>query len=144
MKPILIAMVAMVTIILLLSIAAANTDRECIRWAEPTPAPTPIPITTVYTEWIPFPGKGLNTGYGWIRVEDFLKAKAEWPPRNIQAHILQDNEYAIIEQEHGLRMTQGGREAFGFPPVQGFPRVMGGVLLKNTWLPERLQKVTNK
>ena len=52
---------------------------------------------------------------------------------------MRDAEYAAIEEEYGLRITQGGKLAYGFPPRQGFPRMYGGVILKNEWLPERLR-----
>ena len=68
----------------------------------------------------------------------------KWPPKNLQVHILTDTEYNNIAEEHGLALTQGGKWTYGFPPVQGFHRFMGGVILKNAWLPERLQKVAQE
>ena len=121
-------------------IASTNDDRECIKYAPPTPTPTPIPLSHIYTEWIPMPGTAPGTGHGWIRATELKNATSTWPPRDILTpHVLRDAEYAAIEEEYGLRITQGGKLGYGFPPRQGFPRMYGGVILKNEWLPERLR-----
>ena len=127
-----------------LTASATNNERECLKWKPESPTPTPIPITTFYTEWIPYPGKAIDSGYGWIRASDFVKAAKEWPPKNLQVHIMTDTEYNQIAEEYGLPMTHGGKWTYGFAPVQGFPTAMGGVVLKNTWLPLRLQQLVNK
>ena len=120
------------------------STKECVEWKTVYPTPTPVPMAAIYTEWIPFPGKAPDTGYGWIQATDFIKAQKEWPPKNLQVHILTDEEYNNIAKEHGMALTQGGQWTYGFPPIQGFHRFMGGVILKNSWLPERLHKVVQE
>ena len=128
-------------------IASANEDRECLQYAPPTPTPTPIPLSHIYTEWIPMPGTGPGSGNGWIRASELRKATSTWPPRDILTpHVLRDIEYAAIEKAHGMRQSRGSRNGeiiwgYGFPPRQGFPSLYGGVILKNEWLPERLQSL---
>ena len=119
---------------------ATDNDGKCLRWATPTPMPTAIPMSHVYSEWIPMPGTAPNTGHGWIRATELASAKRVWPPKEIlTAHILTDVEYNIIAEEYGLALTQGGKWTYGFPPISNFPLLYGGVSLKNVWLPERLQ-----
>ena len=86
------------------------------------------------------PGTSPGTGHGWIRATDLRKASKIWPPRKIlTAYLLTDAEYAAIEVAHGMRQSRGSGWGYGFPPRQGFPRLYGGVILKNEWLPERLR-----
>ena len=121
-------------------IAGANEDRECLQYAPPTPTPTPIPLSHIYTEWIPMPGTSPGTGHGWIRATELRKATNTWPPRDILTpHVLRDIEYAAIEKAHGMRQTRGGKWGYGFPPRIDFNTLYGGVILKNEWLPKRLQ-----
>ena len=121
-------------------IASVNDDRECIKYAPPTPTPTPIPLSHIYTEWIPMPGTSPGTGHGWIKATELKKTSKIWPPRKLlTAHLPTDAEYAAIEEAHGLRMTVGNKWGYGFPPIQGFPRLYGGVILKNEWLPKRFK-----
>jgi len=132
--------IALLVCLGIIFIAGANDNRECIKYAPLPPTPTPIPLSHIYTEWIPMPGTSPGTGHGWIRATELRKATNTWPPRDILTpHVLRDAEYAAIEEEYGLRMTRGGTWGYGFPPRQGFPRLYGGVILKNEWLPERLQ-----
>ena len=107
----------------------ANDGRECIKYAPPTP--TPIPPTRIYSEWIPMPGT-YGMGKGWINVKDI---------RNYERthNVLTDAEYAAIESSHRLRQTMGSKMGYGFPPRQNFNTLHGGVILKNVWLPKRLQ-----
>ena len=72
--------------------------KECVEWQTVYPTPTPVPMAAIYTEWIPFPGKAPDTGYGWIQATDFIKAQKEWPPKNLQVHILTDEESNNIKQ----------------------------------------------
>ena len=119
---------------------ATDNDGECLRWATPTPMPTAIPMSHIYTEWIPMPGTAPGTGHGWVRATELASAQRQWPPEEIlTAHVLRDAEYNTIAEEHGVALTQGGKWIYGFPPRQGFPLLYGGVVLKNEWLPERLQ-----
>ena len=123
-------------------IASADDSRECIKYAPPTPTLTPIPLSHIYTEWIPMPGTSPGTGHGWIRATELRNATSTWPPRNILTpNVLRDIEYTVIAEEYGLSLTQGGKLTYGFPPIQGFPRLYGGVVLKNEWLPERLRSL---
>ena len=143
MKPVIIVIAAALACILLLTIAATASDgeKECVEWKTVYPTPTPIPLSNIYSEWIPFPGSAPNTGHGWIRATDFAKAEKEWPPKNLAVHILSDSEYKQIEEDYGLPHTYGGKWRYGFQRVQGFPLLYGGVTLKNEWLPRRLQGV---
>ena len=102
--------------------------------------PTAIPMSHIYTEWIPMPGTAPNTGHGWVRATELASAQRQWPPEEIlSAYVLRDAEYNTIAEEHGVALTQGGKWIYGFPPRQGFPLLYGGVILKNEWLPERLK-----
>jgi len=134
-----ISIVFIISCVILLTIAAASSDKECIKW-KPIPTPTPIPLSSIYSEWVPYPGQAPNTGYGWIRATDFAKAANAWPPKNFSGQLLSDAEYRLIEETHGLLHTYGGEWRYGFQPVQGFPLLYGGVTFKNEWLPKRLQK----
>ena len=138
------AIVMAIFVFVWLGASADGPTKKCVEWETVYPTPTPVPMAAIYTEWIPFPGTAPNTGYGWIRATDFVKAQKEWPPKNLQVHILTDEEYNNIAEEHGMALTQGGKWIYGFPPIQGFHRFMGGVILKNTWLPERLHKVVQE
>ena len=142
MKPVIIVIAAALACILMLTIAATAGDgkKECVEWKTVYPTPTPIPLSSIYSEWVPFPGTSPNTGYGWIRATDFAKASKEWPPKNLAVHILSDAEYKQIEEDYGLPHTYGGQWRYGFQRVQGFPLLYGGVTLKNEWLPKRLQR----
>ena len=141
MKLLTISIVFIISCIILLTIASANgVTKECVEWKTIYPTPTPIPMSVVYSEWIPVPGTAPGTGHGWVRATELAKARSQWPPKEIlTAHILTDAEYNQIAEEHGYALTQGGKWTYGFPPRQGFPLLYGGVALKNEWLPERLQ-----
>ena len=141
MKLLTISIVFIISCIILLTIASANGGtKECVEWKTIYPTPTPIPMSVVYSEWIPVPGTSPGTGHGWIRATELADAQRQWPPPDmLTAHILTDAEYGIIEEAHGLRITQGNKMGYGFPPRQGFPLLYGGVVLKNEWLPKRLQ-----
>tara|TARA_B110000263_G_C15198890_1_gene459694 strand:- start:463 stop:840 length:378 start_codon:yes stop_codon:yes gene_type:complete len=119
----------LISCIILLSIASTD-DRECIKYAPPTP--TPIPPERIYSEWIPMPGTSLGSGNGWIDAREL---------RNYERthRVLSDAEYAAIERAHGLPQTMGSRMGYGFPPRHNFNTLHGGVILKNEWLPKRLQ-----
>ena len=142
MKPVIIVVAAALACILMLTIAATASDekKECVEWKTVYPTPTPIPLSSIYSEWIPFPGTSPNTGHGWIRATDFAKAASEWPPKNFSGHLLSDADYKLIEETYGLPHTYGGKWRYGFQPVEGFPLLYGGVTLKNEWLPKRLQR----
>ena len=119
---------------------ATDNDGKCLRWATPTPMPTAIPMSHIYTEWIPMPGTAPGTGHGWVRATELASAQRQWPPEEIlSAHVLRDAEYNTIAEEYGVALTQGGKWIYGFPPRQGFPLLYGGVVLKNEWLPMRLR-----
>ena len=123
-----------------LTAGATDNDGECLLWATPTPMPTAIPMSHIYTEWIPMPGTSPGTGHGWVRATELASAQRQWPPEEIlSAYVLRDAEYNTIAEEYGVALTQGGKWIYGFPPRQGFPLLYGGVVLKNEWLPERLQ-----
>ena len=109
---------------------SAKDDRECIKYAPPTA--TPIPPTRIYSEWIPMPGTSPRTGHGWINAREIRNH--EWTH-----NILSDAEYAAIERQHGMPQTMGSKMGYGFPPRQDFNTLYGGVILKNEWLPKRLQ-----
>ena len=143
MKPVIIVVAAALACILLLTIAASSGDgkKECVEWETVYPTPTPIPLSAIYSEWIPKPGTGMNTGHGWVRATELAKKQREWPQTPLlTADILRDAEYAIIAEKHGLLHTYGDEWRYGFQRVPGFPLLYGGVTLKNEWLPERLQK----
>jgi hypothetical protein len=123
--------------ILLTIVSASDNDRECIKYAPPTP--TPIPPERIYSEWIPMPGSSAGMGKGWINVKE-LKNFAYERSHN----VLTDAEYAAIERAHGMRQSRGSRHGemlwgYGFPPRIDFNTLYGGVILKNEWLPKRLQ-----
>ena len=140
MKLILVLIAVVVGIGFIWTGAASTGEKRCVKWETVYPTPTPIPLSHIYTEWIPMPGEVPGTGHGWIRATDLRKASKIWPPRKIlTAHLLTDAEYAAIEEAHGFPMTIGNKWGYGFPPRQGFPRLYGGVILKNEWLPERLR-----
>ena len=110
--------------------AVANDERECIKYAPPTA--TPIPPARIYSEWIPMPGTSPRTGHGWINAREIRNH--EWTH-----NILSDAEYAAIERKHGMRQSMGSEMRYGFPPRIDFNTLYGGVILKNEWLPKRLQ-----
>ena len=140
LKFLMVIPIFLISCIILLSIASTDNDRECIKYAPPTPTPTPIPLSHIYSEWIPMPGTSPGTGHGWISATTFSEAKRHWPPKELlTAHVLTDAEYAAIEVAHGMRQTRGSKWGYGFPPRQNFPYLYGGVILKNEWLPKRLQ-----
>lgn len=112
--------------------ANSNEDRECIKYAPPTP--TPIPPARIYSEWIPMPGTSPGTGHGWIDARELRSGAFERSHR-----VLTDKEYHAIELAHGMRQTMGGKWGYGFPPRIDFNTLHGGVILKNEWLPERLK-----
>ena len=123
-----------------LGAAANGPTKECVKWETVYPTPTPRPMSHIYSEWIPMPGTSPGTGHGWISATTFLEAKRHWPPKELlTAHVLTDAEYAAIEVAHGMRQTMGSKLGYGFPPRQNFPYLYGGVILKNEWLPKRLQ-----
>ena len=120
--------------------ATAGPTKKCVEWETVYPTPTPIPMSHVYSEWIPKPGTSPGTGHGWVRATELAKAKSQWPPKEIlTADILTDAEYNKIAEEHGMPLTQGGKWTYGFAPISNFPLLYGGVTLKNEWLPVRLQ-----
>ena len=121
--------------IFLIAVTPANSDedRECIKYAPPTP--TPIPPERIYSEWIPMPGTGFQSGNGWVRAKE-LKNFAYERSHN----VLTDAEYHAIELEHGMRQTRGGKWGYGFPPRIDFNTLYGGVILKDEWLPKRLRE----
>ena len=90
--------------IFLIAVTPANSDedRECIKYAPPTP--TPIPPERIYSEWIPMPGTGFQSGNGWVRAKE-LKNFAYERSHN----VLTDAEYHAIELKHGMRQTRGSR-----------------------------------
>ena len=115
-------------------------NKQCVKWEVITPTPTPIPLSHIYSEWIPKPGTGMNTGHGWIKATLFAKKQSERPHTPIvTTDILTDAEYNRIAEKHGLLHTYGDEWRYGFQRVQGFPLLYGGVTLKNEWLPKRLQ-----
>ena len=123
-----------------LGASADGPTKKCVEWETVYPTPTPIPMAHIYSEWIPVPGTSPGTGHGWVRATELANAKSQWPPKEIlTAHVLTDAEYVNIAEEHGYPLTQGGKWTYGFPPRQGFPLLYGGVVLKNEWLPDRLQ-----
>lgn len=119
-------------ILLTMVSASSDNDRECIKYAPPTP--TPIPPERIYSEWIPMPGTSPGTGNGWIDARELKNGVFERSHR-----VLTDDEYHVIELKHGMRQTQGSRMGYGFPPRIDFNTLYGGVILKNEWLPKRLQ-----
>lgn len=130
----------MLLVMVVVGAVAAGPKKECVEWETVYPTPTPIPLSNIYSEWIPVPGTAPGTGHGWVRATELAKARSQWPPKEIlTAHILTDSEYEQIAEEHGNPLTQGGKWTYGFPPRQGFPLLYGGVVLKNKWLPARLQ-----
>ena len=124
-----------------LGAVASTGEQRCVKWETVYPTPTPIPLSHIYSEWIPMPGTAPHTGYGWVRAIDFARIQSEWPPpkKFLTSHLLTDEEYNAIAEEHGLALTQGGKWLYGFPPRQGFPVLYGGVVLKKEWLPKRLR-----
>ena len=112
--------------------AGANEERECIKYAHPTA--TPLPPERIYSEWIPMPGTSPNTGHGWINAREI---------RNYERthNVLTDSEYNYIAETYGMPQTMGSKMGYGFPPRQDFNTLYGGVILKNKWLPRRLQNV---
>ena len=123
-----------------LGASADGPTKKCVEWETIYPTPTPIPLSHIYSEWIPMPGTSPGTGHGWIRATELAKAKQDWPPKDIlTAHVLTDAEYAEIERKYGMRQSMGSKMGYGFPPRTGFNTLYGGVILKNEWLPERLQ-----
>ena len=135
------AILMTVLVFVWLGASADEPTKKCIEWETVYPTPTPIPMSAIYSEWIPMPGTSPGTGHGWVRAIDFAKAKRDWPPKDfLTAHILTDAEYDRIGEEYGLPHTYGGKVRYGFQPVQGFSLLYGGVTLKNKWLPERLKR----
>lgn len=108
----------------------ATEERECIKYAPPTA--TPIPPERIYSEWIPMPGTSPNTGHGWIDAREI---------RNYERthRVLSDAEYNYIAKTYGMLQTMGNKMGYGFPPRHDFNTLYGGVILKNKWLPKRLQ-----
>ena len=105
-------------------------DRECIKYAPPTA--TPIPPERIYSEWIPMPGYSSGMGKGWINVKDIKNYERTH-------NVLTDSEYNYIAKTYGMRQTMGSKMGYGFPPRWNFNALHGGVILKNEWLPKRLQ-----
>ena len=133
--------IMMALVFVWLGASADGPTKECVEWKTVYPTPTPIPMSSLYREWIPMPGTAPGTGHGWVRATELASAQRQWPPKEIlTAHILRDGEYNTIAEEHGLALTQGGKWIYGFPPRQGFPLLYGGVTLKNEWLPDRLRR----
>ena len=124
-----------------LGAAADGPKKECVEWKTVYPTPTPIPLSHIYSEWIPMPGTSPDTGHGWVRATEFMDIQRVWPHKEyLTAHILTDAEYNNIAETHGMRQTMGNKWGYGFPPRQGFPLLYGGVVLKNEWLPDRLRR----
>ena len=114
-------------------------NMECINEDTPEPIPIVISVKQIYQEWIPMPGTSPGSGNGWVRAKELKNFAYER-----SHHVLTDAEYAAIEKEHGLRMSIGSRYGemlwgYGFPPRIDFNTLYGGVILKNEWLPKRLQ-----
>ena len=110
--------------------AGAVDDRECIKYAPPTA--TPIPPERIYSEWIPMPGYSRGMGKGWINVREINNYERTH-------NVLTDSEYNAIARKHGKLQTMGSKMGYGFPPRWNFNALHGGVILKNEWLPKRLQ-----
>ena len=110
--------------------AGAVDERECIKYAPPTP--TPIPPERIYSEWIPMPGSSAGMGKGWINRNDIGNYERTH-------NVLTDAEYNYIAKTYGMRQTMGSKMGYGFPPRIDFNALYGGVILKNEWLPKRLQ-----
>ena len=138
---IIIGIATLICIFMLAIVTASNGTKECLEWRIVYPTPTPIPLSTIYSEWIPKPGTAISTGNGWVKAIDFARKQQEWPPTPfLIEYVLTDEEYNKIAEEHGLLHTHVGKWRYGFQSVQGFPLLYGGVTLKNEWLPERFQK----
>ena len=127
---IIVGLVIVLFIFMLTAGTSAKDDRECIKYAPPTA--TPIPPERIYSEWIPMPGYSRDMGKGWINAREIRNH--EWTH-----NILSDAEYAAIERKHGMRQSMGSEMGYGFPPRIDFNTLYGGVILKNEWLPKRLQ-----
>ena len=111
-------------------LTAGTNDRECIKYAPPTA--TPIPPERIYSEWIPMPGYSSGMGKGWINVKDIKNYERTH-------NVLTDAEYNAIAREYGMLQSMGSKMGYGFPPRWNFNALHGGVILKNEWLPKRLQ-----
>ena len=127
---IIVGLVIVLFIFMLTAGTSAKDDRECIKYAPPTA--TPIPPERIYSEWIPMPGYSRDMGKGGINAREIRNH--EWTH-----NILSDAEYAAIERQHGMPQTMGSKMGYGFPPRIDFNTLYGGVILKNEWLPKRLQ-----
>ena len=128
-----VIIVGVLTILCILMLTAGThvrDDRECIRYAPPTA--TPIPPTKIYSEWIPMPGYSSGMGKGWINVKDIKNYERTH-------NVLTDAEYDAIGRAYGMPQSMGSKMGFGFPPRHDFNALHGGVILKNEWLPKRLQ-----
>jgi hypothetical protein len=110
--------------------AGTVDERECIKYAPPTP--TPIPPERIYSEWIPMPGSSAGMGKGWINRNDIGNYERTH-------NVLTDAEYKYIAKTYGKRQTMGSKMGYGFPPRIDFNTLYGGVILKNEWLPKRLR-----
>jgi len=53
--------------------------------------------------------------------------------------ICTSSEYNYIAETYGMPQTMGSKMGYGFPPIWGYNTLYGGVILKNEWLPKRLQ-----
>ena len=110
----------------------------CPTSTPPPPTMTWKELSTIYDEWVPYPGTGNNTKKGWIRANDLIAIKNR--AKHISTvEILQTYEYNVIARRYGLRIEVMGKEEYGFAPIQGFNTVFGGVVIKNEWLPKRLR-----
>ena len=124
--------------VLTANIASHATVEAVSHCRTPTPIPTPVPIWSLYSEWIPYPGTSSNGGKGWIRARDFVHVRDELVTVNKVPHLT-DEEWQAIAKEHGVHYTIAGKWVYGFQPVQGFPRTWAGAVIKDEWLPERLK-----
>jgi len=131
MKHIIIVGALLILCIMLMTAGThGNNDRECIKYAPPTA--TPIPPERIYSEWIPMPGYSRSMGKGWINVKDIKNYERTH-------NVLTDAEYNAIARKHGMLQSMGSKMGYGFPPRWNFNALHGGVILKNEWLPKRLQ-----
>ena len=80
--------VAMLVLVFVwLGASADGPTKTCVEWETVYPTPTPIPMSAIYSEWIPVPGTAPGTGHGWIRATEFASAQKEWPPTDILTGI---------------------------------------------------------
>ena len=116
-------------------------EKICVKWATPTPVykMSYKELKDTYAEWVPYPGTGYSSGKGWIKANDLIAVRNR--AYSIEkVDILLDYEYKIIAKRYGVKIVSAGHELYGFASVHGFYTVFGGVIIKNEWLPKRLQE----